>query len=175
MARHSRSTSAVRWRTGSDLSAAGNGATPFHVETWPEADVTAYGWPVKPEYMAVALKEMLEEAMRFGCRQYPYDVLVDLVDEGVVVEAHHRGRKLCHLLQVVSGLEKLQAAAETPATETGKTPKAAKPEESTIEKVMSSSVTKSIMRTAGNTIVRSVLGSLGLGGRTTRKKSTNWF
>ncbi|HEU4667127.1 MAG TPA: family 1 glycosylhydrolase [Arthrobacter sp.] len=45
---------------GSDLSAAGNGGTPFHVETWPEADITSYGWPVKPEYMAVALKEMGE-------------------------------------------------------------------------------------------------------------------
>ncbi|MCU1435574.1 MAG: glycoside hydrolase [Pseudarthrobacter sp.] len=45
---------------GSDLSAAGNGATPFHVVTWPEADITAYGWPVKPEYMKVALKEMAE-------------------------------------------------------------------------------------------------------------------
>ncbi len=45
---------------GSDLSAAGNGGTPFHVEAWPEADITAYGWPVKPEYMGVALKEMAE-------------------------------------------------------------------------------------------------------------------
>ena len=45
---------------GSDLSAAGNGATPFHVVTWPEADITAYGWPVKPEYMEVALKEMAD-------------------------------------------------------------------------------------------------------------------
>jgi hypothetical protein len=30
-------------------------------------------------------------------------------------------------------------------------------------------------RTAGNTIVRSLLGALGLGGRTTRKKSKSWF
>jgi len=45
---------------GSDLSAAGSGGTPFHVETWPEADITSYGWPVKPEYMGVALKEMAE-------------------------------------------------------------------------------------------------------------------
>ncbi|MDQ5862498.1 MAG: family 1 glycosylhydrolase [Actinomycetota bacterium] len=45
---------------GSDLSAAGNGAMPFHVEAWPEADITSYGWPVKPEYMGVALKEMAE-------------------------------------------------------------------------------------------------------------------
>ncbi|KNH18040.1 glycoside hydrolase [Arthrobacter sp. ZBG10] len=42
---------------GSDISATG-GTAPFHVEAWPEADITAYGWPVKPEYMGVALKEM---------------------------------------------------------------------------------------------------------------------
>ena len=69
---------------------------------------------------------------------------------------------------------KLQNAAENPP-EPAKTQKQAKPEESTFEKVANSSVTKSIMRNAGNTIVRSLLGSLGLGGRTTRKKSTNWF
>jgi beta-glucosidase len=45
---------------GSDLSAMGNGGTPFHVETWPEADITSYGWPVKPEYFPVALKEMAD-------------------------------------------------------------------------------------------------------------------
>jgi DNA helicase HerA-like ATPase len=71
--------------------------------------------------------------------------------------------------------QKLQAAAETAPEDTGKGQKAVKPEESTFEKVVNSSVTKSIMRTAGNTIVRSLLGSLGLGGRTTRRKSSNWF
>jgi beta-glucosidase len=45
---------------GSDLTAAAGSGTPFHIEPWPEADVTAYGWPVKPEYMGVALKEMAE-------------------------------------------------------------------------------------------------------------------
>ncbi len=73
--------------------------------------------------------------------------------------------------------EKLQQAAEKPS-ETAKAQKATKPEQSTFEKVANSSVTKSIMRTAGNTIVRSLLGSLGLGGRTTRttrRKGTNWF
>jgi len=44
---------------GDDLTAA-SGGTPFHVEAWPEADTTAYGWPVKPDYMGVALKEMAE-------------------------------------------------------------------------------------------------------------------
>ena len=70
--------------------------------------------------------------------------------------------------------QKLNTAAENPP-EAEKPEKAAKPEPTILEKVASSSVTKSIMRTAGNTIVRSLLGSLGLGGRTTRKKSTNWF
>ncbi|MGI8584099.1 MAG: helicase HerA-like domain-containing protein [Chitinophagaceae bacterium] len=71
---------------------------------------------------------------------------------------------------------KLQTAAENPPEAT-KTQKSAKQEQSTFEKVANSSVTKSIMRTAGNTIVRSLLGSLGLGGRarTTRRKGTSWF
>jgi DNA helicase HerA-like ATPase len=72
---------------------------------------------------------------------------------------------------------KLQTAADNPP-EVASSKTAAKPEESTFEKVANSSVTKSIIRTAGNTIVRSLLGSLGLGGRNTnssRRKGTNWF
>jgi hypothetical protein len=66
---------------------------------------------------------------------------------------------------------KLEEAAEKSPVQTTK---AAKPKETTIEKVVNNSVVKSIMRTAGNTIVRGLLGSLGLGGRT-RKSSKNWF
>ena len=51
----------------------------------------------------------------------------------------------------------------------------AKPEESAFEKVANNTVVKSMLRTAGNGIVRSLLGALGLGGRTTRKKSTSLF
>ena len=64
-----------------------------------------------------------------------------------------------------------EAAANAPATASGKAPKA---EESTFEKVANNSVVKSIIRTAGNTIVRSLLGSLGLGGRS-RKSGKTWF
>ncbi len=46
--------------------------------------------------------------------------------------------------------------------------------ESTFEKIANNSIVKSMVRTAGNTIVRSLLGSLGLGGRSSRK-TTNWF
>jgi len=69
---------------------------------------------------------------------------------------------------------KLKEAADNPPQST-KTGKVSKPEQTTFEKVANSSVTKSIIRTAGNTIVRSILGSLGLGGRTTRRRRTNWF
>jgi hypothetical protein len=67
---------------------------------------------------------------------------------------------------------KLQEAAANAADKTSGKP--AKPEESTFEKVANNSVVKSIVRTAGNTIVRSLLGSLGLGGTTRRTKKT-WF
>jgi len=69
---------------------------------------------------------------------------------------------------------KLQEAAENPP-EVIKPKKAAKPEQTTFEKVANSSVTKSIIRTAGNTIVRSILGSLGLGGTVRRRRRTTWF
>ena len=49
-----------------------------------------------------------------------------------------------------------------------------KEEKSTLEKVADHTVVKSIMRTAGNTIVRSLLGSIGLGGRS-RKTTKSWF
>jgi len=64
-----------------------------------------------------------------------------------------------------------EAAANPPVTSATKN---AKPEESTLEKVVNNTVVKSMMRTAGTTIVRSLLGSLGLGGRS-RKSSSGWF
>src|SRR5690349_14172962 len=62
---------------------------------------------------------------------------------------------------------KLEEAAErAPAA----AEKAAKPEKSTFEKVTSDPIVKSMMRTAGNGIVRSLLGALGLGGRSRKSK-----
>jgi DNA helicase HerA-like ATPase len=68
---------------------------------------------------------------------------------------------------------KLAEAAENASETTTKKSTSQKEEPSTFEKVTNNTVVKSIVRTAGNTIVRSLLGSLGLGGRT-RKKSS-WF
>lgn len=64
-----------------------------------------------------------------------------------------------------------EAAAKEPPVENNKKSKA---EPTTFEKITNNTVVKSIARTAGNTIVRSLLGALGLGGRTSRKKSS-WF
>lgn len=69
---------------------------------------------------------------------------------------------------------KLNAAAEDEQDE--EKPKGKEKEEKSLfEQVADSTVAKSMMRTAGNTIVRSLLGALGLGGRTTRKKRNSWF
>jgi DNA helicase HerA-like ATPase len=69
---------------------------------------------------------------------------------------------------------KLKAAAEdAPEEEEKKSSK--KEEKSTLETIADNTIVKSMVRTAGNTIVRSLLGALGLGGRTTRKKTKSWF
>jgi uncharacterized protein len=72
--------------------------------------------------------------------------------------------------------KKLEIATEM-AAEKGETVdgKPVKEEESTMEKIAGNSVVKSIARTAGNVLVRSLLGALGLGGRSSRTKSKSWF
>jgi DNA helicase HerA-like ATPase len=67
---------------------------------------------------------------------------------------------------------KLEEAAEKTQATAGQKPE--KEAESAFEKVVNNSVVKSMARTAGNTIVRSLLGALGMGGRTT-KKTKSWF
>jgi len=71
---------------------------------------------------------------------------------------------------------KLEEAAENSVQQKEKT-SAGKEEPSTFEKIANNSVVKSMARTAGNTIVRSLLGALGLGGRSrsSKSKSTKWF
>ncbi len=67
---------------------------------------------------------------------------------------------------------KLEEAAEKTAEEQEE--KKAKPsgrqEKTTVEKVLDNSVTRQIGRTAASIITRSLLGALGLGGRTTRRR-----
>jgi DNA helicase HerA-like ATPase len=70
-----------------------------------------------------------------------------------------------------------EAAQKSEQQAEDKPAKASKKEEkSTLEKVLESPVTKQIGRTAANVITRSLLGALGLGGKSSsRKKSSSWF
>ena len=70
---------------------------------------------------------------------------------------------------------KLQQAIDNGSSTETKNTKTAKPEESTLEKMANNTVVKSMMRTAGTTIVRSLLGALGVGGRSGSKKGNSWF
>jgi DNA helicase HerA-like ATPase len=73
---------------------------------------------------------------------------------------------------------KLEEAAEKSKdgggtdSDTGSSKKAAKPEKSTLEKLLDSPAARQVGRTAASVITRSLLGALGLGGRTTRKKNS---
>jgi DNA helicase HerA-like ATPase len=72
-----------------------------------------------------------------------------------------------------SAYEILNEKIETAKEEAPARRKAAEEEEkSVLETIGENTIVKSMMRTAGNTIVRSLLGSLGLGGRSRKK---NWF
>lgn len=51
---------------------------------------------------------------------------------------------------------------------------AGKPQPSTLEKILNSGAARQVERTAANVITRSLLGALGLGGRSSSKKS-GWF
>jgi hypothetical protein len=68
---------------------------------------------------------------------------------------------------------KLNEAAEKTAAAPAPAAKAGKAEKSMLEEVLSSPVAKQVGRTAANMITRSLLGALGLGGRSSKKSS--WF
>jgi hypothetical protein len=85
------------------------------------------------------------------------------------------------VIDTQSAYEILNAKLEEAAENTAEAQKASTPrrpvkeEESAFEKVANNTIVKSMMRTAGTTIVRSLLGSLGLGGKSRKKKSSSWF
>ncbi|MEJ7737636.1 MAG: helicase HerA-like domain-containing protein [Chitinophagaceae bacterium] len=65
--------------------------------------------------------------------------------------------------------EKLAEAAERAPEEVRKTGRAQKEEKSTFEQVLDNSIVKQVGRTAAGIITRSLLGALGLGGRSRRR------
>jgi hypothetical protein len=69
--------------------------------------------------------------------------------------------------------QKLKDAANKNQTNPAKP--GAKPEPSTLEKILNSGAAKQAERTAASMITRGLLGALGLGGRSSSKKKPGWF
>jgi uncharacterized protein len=67
------------------------------------------------------------------------------------------------------------ADAEKRSAEEGDNKPSKKAEPSTLEKVLNNPTAKQVGRTAASIITRSLLGALGLGGRSSSKKKTSWF
>lgn len=72
-------------------------------------------------------------------------------------------------------IEEATKKSEEEAEEKASKKKSTKEEKSTIEKMMDSSVGRQVGRTVANTLTRTLLGALGLGGRSSKKKSSGWF
>lgn len=107
---------------------------------------------------------------------------MDVLEQGEIDAINAKSKLVTKYNQVIDShsayeilTAKLEEAAENSATEES-TAKPQKEEPSTLEKIADNTIVKSMMRTAGTTIVRSLLGALGLGGRSrTTKKTKSWF
>jgi len=96
-----------------------------------------------------------------------------LIDQSKLVKkyaADEDRESACEILT-----SKLEEAAQRSEQKESAKP-AAWQEKSTLEKVLENPVTRQIGRTAASVITRSLLGALGLGGRSSsRRKSNSWF
>lgn len=126
------------------------------------------------EALVTALNEKGIPTPLVHCMVRPPQSRMDILNEAEIdgiIAASSLAGKYNMVIDSESAYEmltaKLAEAAESGDNATAK--KTGKEEKSTIEKVLDNSVVKSMARTAGNAIVRSILGVLGLGG-TRRKK-----
>jgi hypothetical protein len=104
---------------------------------------------------------------------------MDVLTESEIDDVVNHSKLIAKYNQVVDSnsayemlTAKLQEASITQPQREEK--KNEKPQETSFERMTNNPIVKSMVRTAGNTIVRSLLGSLGLGGRT-RRSSKSWF
>ncbi len=79
--------------------------------------------------------------------------------------------KLNEAAEKTKAAQEAEAKAEEEAKQEKEEKKTAKKEESFLDNPM----VKQVGRTAANVITRSLLGALGLGGRSTRRKKSGWF
>ena len=72
--------------------------------------------------------------------------------------------------------EKIEEATKINDVEEDKAEKTSKKtEKGTLETILDSPVTRQVGRTAASILTRTLLGVLGLGGTTRRRKKTSWF
>ena len=107
------------------------------------------------------------------------DVLTDsemdaLIDQSKLVKKYASDENRESACEILTS--KLEEAAQKSEQQKESAKPAARPEKSTLEKVLENPVTRQIGRTAASVITRSLLGALGLGGRSSsRRKSNSWF
>ncbi len=98
---------------------------------------------------------------------------MDVLTNGEISEIVSRSRiarRYNEEIDSVSAHEMLTDKLKSAVIETQNEKEKAKPEKTTFEKVADNSIVKSMLRTAGNAIVRSILGNLGLGRSSRRRK-----
>jgi DNA helicase HerA-like ATPase len=83
--------------------------------------------------------------------------------------------KYSQVIDSQSAYEILTAKLQDAASKTAATQPAGKQEKSTVQKILDSPGVRQVERTAASVITRSLLGALGLGGRSSSKKSSGWF
>lgn len=109
------------------------------------------------------------------------DILTDAEINGIVGQSKI-AKKYNEVIDSKSAYEllneKLTEVAEKDdeeVTETKSSSSSKKEEKGTLETILSNPVARQVGRTAASIITRSLLGVLGLGGTTRKRKSTSWF
>lgn len=109
----------------------------------------------------------------------PPNTRMDILTENeiqTIVGNSKIANKYNQVIDKESAYELLNAKlSEQGGEETESVKKGTKSEKSTLETILENPVTRQVGRTAASIITRSLLGVLGLGGTTRRKKTTSWF
>jgi hypothetical protein len=114
------------------------------------------------------------------CMMSPPRSRMDILTDAEINQVVSKSKLVPKYSQVIdseSAYEILTAKLQDAANKTAQTQPKGKDEKSTIEKILDSGAARQVERTAASVITRSLLGALGLGGRSSSraKKTTGWF
>jgi DNA helicase HerA-like ATPase len=111
------------------------------------------------------------------CMMCPPKSRMDILSASEIDAVIAKSKLVAKYNQVIdseSAYEILTDKLKDAAAKTAQTKPAGKQEKSTVEKILTSPAARQVERTAASVITRSLLGALGLGGRSSSKKSS-WF